>query len=76
MKGTVTFKSLILEENFNIHDYKVCEENTIRIYSNLEDIEKINYVFCQKGVLVSKLCLNQDTLEDYFLKLTVGDKHA
>ena len=63
----------LLEKEMNLYDYEVHEDNTLRIYSHLEEIGKINRLFIENGIDVTKLALSEDNLEDYFLKLTGGE---
>jgi len=60
----------ILEEKLQIKDYSVHEENTIRIYSHLENSSTINRILVTENIDVSSIFLNEDNLEDHFLKLT------
>ncbi|WP_425448983.1 ABC transporter ATP-binding protein [Dethiothermospora halolimnae] len=66
--------TMLLERKLNIKDYDVHENRSIRVYSDLEKIEHINKLFNDNDILVSKLKLSEDNLEDYFLKLTGGDR--
>lgn len=63
----------LLEKKMHIFDYEVHEDNILRIYSHLEEIGKINRLFIEHGIDVTKLTLSEDNLEDYFLKLTGGE---
>ena len=67
---------MTLEKNLGIYDYEVHEENHIRIYSHYDRISEINRVFINNGIDVIKLGLSEDNLEDYFIKLTGGDRNA
>lgn len=66
--------AMLLERDLKLFDYEVHEENTIRIYSHYEMISKINKMFVENDIDVKKLGLSEDNLEDYFIKLTGGDK--
>lgn len=64
---------LLLEREFNIHDYQVHDDNIIRIYTRHDDIAEINRTFNDNDIFVSRLGLSEDNLEDYFLRLTGGE---
>ncbi|MCT4563909.1 MAG: ABC transporter ATP-binding protein [Maledivibacter sp.] len=65
---------MLLERELKLSDYEVHEENTIRIYSHYEMTSIINKMFVANDINVLKLGLSEDNLEDYFIKLTGGDK--
>lgn len=64
--------ALILEKHLDIKDYEVSENKLIRIYSNIGQQAMINQVFVENGIMVSKLLINEEKLEDYFVKLIGG----
>lgn len=64
--------AMILEQHFNIFDYKVHEKGNIRVYSHLGDQGKLNRVFVENNIDVSKIIMSEDNLEDYFVKLIGG----
>lgn len=63
---------LLLEQCFNITDYEIHEKGNIRIYSHLGEEGKLNKVFVENGIEVSKITMNEDRLEEYFVKLIGG----
>ncbi|HLV10459.1 MAG TPA: ABC transporter ATP-binding protein, partial [Halanaerobiales bacterium] len=65
--------ALILENDFEIEDYQVYPEGSIRIYSHHEQAGEINRALVKNGVEVSEIRLSEDNLEDYFVKLTGGE---
>jgi len=64
--------SVILEQQFNIFDYEVHEKGCIRVYSHLGQQGALNKVFVQNEIEVTKIVINEDNLEDYFIKLIGG----
>ena len=60
---------LLLEENLKINDYSVLENNTLRIFSRLEERSNINKLFTNNDIDVFKLNLSEEKLEDYFNSL-------
>lgn len=66
----------ILEDEMSIRDYKVTEANTIRIYEMLDKSNSIAKALISKGVEVYEVNVMNDTLEDYFVKLTGGENNA
>jgi bacitracin transport system ATP-binding protein len=63
---------MLLEEHFEINNYRIHEEGIIRVYSHLEQPGAINRLFVQNNIDVLKIIVSEDRLEDYFTKL-VGD---
>lgn len=64
--------TMILEKHFDVSDYEVHEEGTIRVYSHLGQQGKINKLFVQHDIEVTKITMSEDRLEDYFTKLVGG----
>ncbi|MBS4536297.1 ABC transporter ATP-binding protein [Clostridium sp. D2Q-14] len=65
---------VLLEKHFNINDYTVHENNTIRIYYGIEKRGEINRCFVDNGLLVTKMNINEEKLEEYFSNLIGGGK--
>ena len=65
--------SLVLEQQFKIKDYSVQDDNTLRLYDTGLDMGAINKSLVMQNITVigSQLC--NDTLEDYFKKITGGE---
>lgn len=64
--------TMILEKHFDVSDYEIHEEGTIRVYSHLGQQGKINKLFVQHDIEVTKITMSEDRLEDYFTKLVGG----
>lgn len=65
--------SLILERQFNTKDYSVQDEHTLRIYDTSLNMGEINKALIMQNMTVISLGLCNDTLEDYFRKITGGE---
>lgn len=65
--------SLILERQFHAKDYSVQDEHTLRIYDTSLDIGSINKELVMQNVTVLSSGISNDTLEDYFRKITGGE---
>lgn len=63
---------LIIEQQFKINDYSVQENNILRLYNTSLDMGAINKTLVMQGVEVISSQLCNDTLEDYFRKITGG----
>ena len=61
--------SLILERQFQIKDYSVQDDHTLRLYDTTLDIGEINKAFVMQNVTVTGSGLCNDTLEDYSKRL-------
>lgn len=65
--------SLILERQFNLRDYSVQDDHTLRIYDTDLEAGEINKALVMQNVTVLSSGLCNDTLEDYFKKITGGE---
>ncbi|MHB8035955.1 bacitracin ABC transporter ATP-binding protein [Clostridium botulinum] len=66
----------ILEKSINIKDYEVTEPNRIRIYEMLDKSNDVAKKMISEGVDVYEVNVMNDTLEDYFIRLTGGGQGA
>ncbi|EGT5271725.1 ABC transporter ATP-binding protein [Clostridioides difficile] len=65
--------SLILERQFNTKDYSVQDDHTLHLYNTTLDMGEINKALVMQNVTVISSQLCNDTLEDYFKKITGGE---
>jgi len=65
--------SLILERQFYLKEYSVQDDHTLRLYDTALDIGEINKALVMQNVTVISSGLCNDTLEDYFKKITGGE---
>ena len=73
----VTKKSVILlEKEFGINDYEVLANNEIRIYSHLDQSGMINSTLSKNGILVDKIAIKGEKLEEYFMEVVGGKLNA
>lgn len=63
---------LVLERQFYVKDYSVQEGNVLRIYDISLDMAAVNKALIMQEVQVISSQLYNDTLEDYFKKITGG----
>lgn len=69
----VSKAALILEQQFHLTEYSVQDQQTIRIYDTSLDMAEINKALILKDVAVMGSQRCNDTLEDYFKKITGGE---
>lgn len=65
--------SLILERQFNTKEYSVQDEHTLRIYDTSLNMGELNKALVMQDVTVVSSGLCNNTLEDYFRKITGGE---
>ncbi len=65
--------SLILEREFHTKDYSVQDEHTLRIYDTSLNMGEINKFLVMQNITITSSGLCNDTLEDYFKKITGGE---
>ena len=76
IKTTNAQKTLmVLEEKLHTDNFKLMPDGVIRLYSYLDDMEKVAGVLSEAHILVTGLSVSGDTLEDYFLSKVGGTKH-
>lgn len=65
--------SLILEQQFKVKDYSVQDDYIMRLYNTSLDMGEINKALVTQNITVISSQLCNDTLEDYFKKITGGE---
>ena len=74
IKVDQTSKAIILLENaLQKVDYEVMPDDSIRLYSHLENNHKITQILVEGGIKVEQITPTNDTLENYFTRLIKGD---
>jgi bacitracin transport system ATP-binding protein len=68
----VSKAAVVLEQTFNQKDYDVQDGNKIRLHNISLEMAAINKALIKQGVDVISSQLCNDTLEDYFKKITGG----
>lgn len=66
----------LLEKELDITDYEVLEDNKIKIFSNLNDSALINSTLSRGGVLINKIGVRGENLEEYFMNIVGGGLNA
>ena len=64
---------LILERRFHVKNYSVQDEQTLRIYNTELNMGEINKALVMEDITVISSGICNDTLEDYFKKITGGE---
>lgn len=64
----------ILEQKLRAKDYLVVGPGILRLYEYLDQPEKVNFTLANHGIGVKGILLSGDSLEDYFLKVTGGER--
>ncbi len=65
--------TLILERQFHLTDYSVQDDHTLRLYDASLDMGEVNKALVMQDITVMSSLLCNDTLEDYFKKITGGE---
>ena len=66
----------VLDKIMDSPEYKVVSEDTIHLYSDMDNIEKISRAFMQHEIVITELSVMEQTLEDYFMGITGGVNHV
>lgn len=64
---------IFLEQQFAVEAYSVEDDHSLRLYDTSLDMAAINKALVMQGVAVISASLRNDTLEDYFKKITGGE---
>jgi ABC-2 type transport system ATP-binding protein len=67
---------ITLERQLNLHDYEVLPGNVLRVFDYLNRPQDVTAALIQQGVAIFGVESKGSNLEDYFLTLIGGDKHA
>lgn len=65
---------LVLEREFHMFHYTAAGEKKLRIFGAINRRAEINRSFLENGVIVTKINVYEEKLEDYFEKLIGGGK--
>lgn len=57
----------VLEQELHVTDYKVVDKEEIRLFSHLEEVEKVSKTITDSGLVLTKLVLEGENLEEYYL---------
>ncbi len=71
-----TAKACTVLENIGITQYKVVDLTTIEVFERLDQISQITMEFAKANVRLNGITLKNETLEDYYLNVTGGQKNA
>lgn len=65
--------SRMLERNFGVKKFLVENNHSLRIYDGNLSVASLNRAFIENGLEVSEAHISEDTLEDYFKRITGGE---
>ena len=68
--------ALVLEQQLGIRDYEVLPGNVLRIYSSLDAPQRVTQALVEGGVALQGIESRWANLEDYFLAMIGGVRHA
>lgn len=57
----------VLEEELHVTEYQVMEKEEIRLYTHLDEVEKVSKSITDNGLILTKLALEGENLEEYYL---------
>ena len=57
----------VLEEELNIHNYRITHENEILIYERLDELKLISKTVTDHGFIITRLNPEGESLEDYYI---------
>jgi bacitracin transport system ATP-binding protein len=66
----------LLETELQLNDYQVLPGNRLKVFAALDRSAEVNRALVSNGIEVWSLAASQDTLEDYFIELTGGEREC
>ena len=63
-----------LEQKLSVQDYKVMEDEELRLYEGLEDVGAVSRAITDAGFTILRFVLTSDSLEDYYLSRVSHEK--
>ena len=63
----------IIVATFHSKDFRLTDANNLYLYDMTLPVERINRSFVESGIEIQEVHLCEDTLEDYFKKITGGE---
>lgn len=57
----------VLEQELQVKEYKVVENNEIRLFECLDEVEKVSKTITKSGLILTKLVMEGQNLEEYYL---------
>ena len=57
----------VLEDELNIHNYKITHENEILIYERLDELKRISKTVTDHGFIITRFNLEGESLEEYYI---------
>ncbi len=63
----------IMERNFGVKNFTVENDHSLRLYDHNLSVAALNRTFIENGLEVSEAHTCEDTLEDYFKRITGGE---
>ena len=74
--GDAAAASQVLETRLGLRDYEVLPGGVMRLYAGIEDPGRVTQVLVEAGVALTAVESKGANLEDYFLNLIGGVRHA
>ena len=66
----------LLESELDITNYEVLENNKIKVFTHLDLVGQINSTISRKGVIVERIGVKGENLEEYFMNVVGGASNA
>lgn len=66
----------VLEQELGTKNYSMAPDNCIQLYDHLDAVEAVSAALTKAGLVLSKITVEGESLEHYFVNLVGGDIHA
>jgi ABC-2 type transport system ATP-binding protein len=65
---------VLIEQKLSVTDYEVFPDNLIKVYKPLDSIGSINTLLSMNGIIVERILLKGQNLEEYYINVIGGKK--
>lgn len=66
----------VIENEFNDAEYAVIDDETLHLFSHTDRAESIAKLFMENHIVIKEFLVTEQSLEEYFLGVTGGDRNA
>lgn len=66
----------VLEEKLHTQNFQVMPDNSVKLFDFLDERERVGRVLHENDVIITKMSVCETSLEEYFMRVIGGKKHA
>ena len=66
----------VLEEKLHTENFQVMPDSSVRLFDFLDERERVGRVLHENDVIITEMSVCETSLEEYFMRVIGGKKHA